>query len=568
MKLKSLPFIIFLLATASLMHAGDTESLSSVKGADMTFYSLYKSEEEQDRKMQYAEIFLSGIDSSAIHPEIAGLSSLLADYYEQEKFLFSKAISYRQRALRIYDAYDSREDAATAKYCIARLYYKKGLYHNSLKYIYDALNDFTELGDGVGRAECYNILGILFHICKDYERSKAYFVKYAESAKDLNDSIRMVLALNNSATFEHAMNDSVKSATLISESLELCSKLKDTARLCTVLQNLIGISMYQGHFEQAREYFRRARPLLNNIELKANYNLSLGNFYRYQGQYDSAAIHIEEAVRYYRQGEFDVKLQQCYLLLDNIYYNSGDKDKAYDALRNYYEIENNQGRSDVLLELFRAQNDILLQHDREKLLQQQNRSRIYVLSSVFIVLLLSLSAYLYYSRKSARIKKNEAELAARQLLNEKAEQELRSKAEMLELKKMQNYQIERMSEDIVSKLKKVNSGIKDAGTRGKIQDICNELTGTRNEKQWKEISQYIPEFSSDFYNALIRDFPNLTINERRLCSFLHMNLSTKEISDITRQSPKSINMARTRLRHKLGLTDSGMSIYEFLARYN
>lgn len=44
---------------------------------------------------------------------------------------------------------------------------------------------------------CYNILGILYHICKDYGKSKSYFNKYAENAKLMNDSVRMVLALNN-----------------------------------------------------------------------------------------------------------------------------------------------------------------------------------------------------------------------------------------------------------------------------------------------------------------------------------------------------------------------------------
>ena len=150
----------------------------------------------------------------------------------------------------------------------------------------------------------------------------------------------------------------------------------------------------------------------------------------------------------------------------------------------------------------------------------------------------------------------------------KNERELRSKTEMLELKKMQNYQMEQMAKGIVDKLKKLCSGIKEQAVRNRIQDICNELSSTKDEKQWKELSQYIPEFNSDFYNALIKDFPNLTINERRLCSLLNMNLTTKEISEITRQSPKSINMARTRLRGKLGLTDSGISIHEFLAKYN
>lgn len=341
--------LTFILVTATAVHAAaqknDTEMIASVEGADMAIYSLYCDEASRDDRMKYAEIFLSGADTSAINGTLARMTSELAGWYEDEKFLFSKAIVYRKQALRIYTGMDSLKRIADTKYCLARLYYKKGEYHNALKYTYDALDDFTALDDKVGSTECYNILGILYHICKDYGKSKSYFNKYAENAKLMNDSVRMVLALNNSAAFEHAMSDSVKSETLIAESLELCRNLKDTTRLCTVLQNLIGISIAQGKYDEAKEYFQKIKPLLNNIELKANYNLSLGNLYRLEGKYDSAAVRIEKAISYYEQGEFDKKRMQCWLLLENIYGQTGETEKAYDALKKYYSIENSSDRS-------------------------------------------------------------------------------------------------------------------------------------------------------------------------------------------------------------------------------
>lgn len=81
------------------------------------------------------------------------------------------------------------------------------------------------------------------------------------------------------------------------------------------------------------------------------------------------------------------------------------------------------------------------------------------------------------------------------------------------------------------------------------------------------MGRYVPVFNSDFYKRLIQDFPNLTVNERRLCALLSINLSTKEISGITRQSSHSINVARSRLRNKLGLSDSSVSLQEFLSKY-
>jgi DNA-binding CsgD family transcriptional regulator len=58
----------------------------------------------------------------------------------------------------------------------------------------------------------------------------------------------------------------------------------------------------------------------------------------------------------------------------------------------------------------------------------------------------------------------------------------------------------------------------------------------------------------EFYQRLNEMFPDLTPNEKKLAAFLRLNMTTKDISAITYQSTDSIKIARSRLRHKLGLT--------------
>jgi DNA-binding CsgD family transcriptional regulator len=70
-------------------------------------------------------------------------------------------------------------------------------------------------------------------------------------------------------------------------------------------------------------------------------------------------------------------------------------------------------------------------------------------------------------------------------------------------------------------------------------------------KMWDEFEIRFKEVHKDFYNELHKAHPDLTLNEVKICAFLRLNMSTKEISAITHQSVKSINMARFRLRKKL-----------------
>jgi DNA-binding CsgD family transcriptional regulator len=68
----------------------------------------------------------------------------------------------------------------------------------------------------------------------------------------------------------------------------------------------------------------------------------------------------------------------------------------------------------------------------------------------------------------------------------------------------------------------------------------------------------------EFYEKLQSKFPDLTTNERKLCAFLRLNMTTKEISAITNQSLNSIEMARHRLRKKLNIDNSQVNLTTFL----
>lgn len=98
--------------------------------------------------------------------------------------------------------------------------------------------------------------------------------------------------------------------------------------------------------------------------------------------------------------------------------------------------------------------------------------------------------------------------------------------------------------------------------------MTRQLNQSKDKSDWTEVEKSLQEFNSNFYNNLIKEFPELTPNDRRLCTLIHMNMSTKEISAITHQSIGSINTARTRLRKKLNITGDDKSLITFLDTFN
>jgi len=69
-----------------------------------------------------------------------------------------------------------------------------------------------------------------------------------------------------------------------------------------------------------------------------------------------------------------------------------------------------------------------------------------------------------------------------------------------------------------------------------------------------------------FIKELQSEHPTLTSNELKLCAFVSLNLSTKEIAAITLQSEDSIKKARYRLRKKLCL-DEKDNLLVYLSKY-
>ena len=68
-------------------------------------------------------------------------------------------------------------------------------------------------------------------------------------------------------------------------------------------------------------------------------------------------------------------------------------------------------------------------------------------------------------------------------------------------------------------------------------------------------NQYLKEHE-EFTKALAVLHPGLTVNNVKLCIFIKLGLTVKEIAQLTYKSPESIKVAKNRLKKKLNITPS------------
>lgn len=111
----------------------------------------------------------------------------------------------------------------------------------------------------------------------------------------------------------------------------------------------------------------------------------------------------------------------------------------------------------------------------------------------------------------------------------------------------------------------IRESYKDAKPEIKTQlkTINAFITQYQNkEENIGPLMEEIERVNAEFIVRLTTRHPDLSKNEKQLASFLRIDFSTKEIALLVGSTPKTVNMARYRLRKKLGLeTDEGLSEY-------
>lgn len=95
-----------------------------------------------------------------------------------------------------------------------------------------------------------------------------------------------------------------------------------------------------------------------------------------------------------------------------------------------------------------------------------------------------------------------------------------------------------------------------------MERIISEGLDTQTD-DWKNAMNNLKLSQQGFFKKLMERFPSLTTNDLRLCSYLRMNFSTKEIARLLNNSPRGVEISRYRLRKKLKLNHD-INLTEFL----
>lgn len=83
------------------------------------------------------------------------------------------------------------------------------------------------------------------------------------------------------------------------------------------------------------------------------------------------------------------------------------------------------------------------------------------------------------------------------------------------------------------------------------------------EDSWEVFQKNFDLIHQRFFRTLRERYPNLTATDLRFCAFLRLNLSTKDIAQMTNLTIRGVEAARYRIRKRMEIPD-GVSLVDFL----
>ncbi|MFD2835516.1 triple tyrosine motif-containing protein [Gramella sp. AN32] len=186
---------------------------------------------------------------------------------------------------------------------------------------------------------------------------------------------------------------------------------------------------------------------------------------------------------------------------------------------------------------------------------------------VFIIIAIILLVNVLYNRhhrkivleneRALKLKNLQAEQEIIKLKNEKLEQEMDSKNRELAVSTMSMIKKNEF-------LTHIKDELKDKADSSKIRSVIKTIDKDINEKDnWEFFKKAFSNADKDFFKKVKNLHPELTSSDLKLCAYLRLNLSSKEIAPLLNISTKSVEIKRYRLRKKMDL-DRNVNLTEYI----
>jgi len=475
---------------------------------------------------------------------------------------------YSNSAYNIAENIDYKKGIAEAYNNLGIYFRENGLYDEASEYYFKSLEIMEDIDDESGMARCYNLIGIIYYYIGDYDQSLKYYVKALDINIKQKDTKWIGGNYNNIGMIYEKKDDYEKALEYYKKSLQINIQLDNKNWIANNYGNIGSLYQKLGN-QKALEYLQKRLKLtreINNYEAQVSSIIEIVKYYNSVSEYkkaltffDSDSMSIRKDHSLYDNNKIAMQLGIAYAGIEKF-------DLACKYIRLHILLEDSLNMENNLKEITQTKMQYEFRKNQkiEELKSQKRELVLIAISGLLLIVLLIIVILFGRQRARANQQKMEREnlLIENKLLFENIEYKNKELADNVEYMLEKNELINIASE----KLNHIKSQFKPEN-RKIINEVILELQSGTDDDIWEEFEVRFNQVHSNFYKNLRKEFPNLSPSEQKLAAFLRLGMNTKEIAAILHQSTKSTETSRSRLRKKLNIANTGVSLIEFLSKY-
>ncbi len=531
---------------------------------------------------------------SALHFAWNGLEVSLRNNYIKGQFLnylalgsiklkmnnLNEAKKFFLNAKDLIDETTDSRDAMGLYLGMGNMFITQANLYRALDEFFTGLRIAEEHNDSLYLPRFYNNIAIVYAKLEDYNKSLQFYTKALELFEHLNDPYFIGNTLNNIGAIYSQLNNNDSARIYLNKALKIGTDISNYYGLTNTYSNLGRLAFSESRILDALELFEKSENAADSLvdDFWLSRSFIFATIYRHKGDAYFQLKDYPKALKFYHLSLSDATASSnleatTYVSqkLADLFHLQGNNDSAYFYSKNFAAL------NDSLLRIKNNQKitELTLQYEFDKERKQQKleselieakhyrKELIYLLIIISVGAILLIIVFLFILQQNQMRRKNLVQKMMK-LEGEKLTKELEFKKKELTTNVLYLLKKNEFISAISDKLKNTHQGQKENNDTI-IRNVISELDKSITQDTWTEFEVRFQEVHVDFYNSLSRQFPDLTPNELRLCAFLRLNMTSKEIADITYQSAESLKTARYRLRKKLGL-DRDDNLIAFLTK--
>ncbi len=469
------------------------------------------------------DVFKKTIIAHTLEPATGVIAKDSKDSLKKAKEFISKTINYLNEGnngkalVNIYEALGICPPGEIRTQAIAKSYYalvqiRIGNNNSAVTSLNMCDSLFRKLGDLNLLAFHYNNLGVYYQKSKKDNVAQSWFNKSLLINRALGNEESVAINLNNLAKGDEPEK---KKIAYLQEAIAINRKLGKTLAMASNFNNLASLYSSIGNYPEAIKYINQSYSIVKDAK---SYDVLYEN----------------------------LKLQS------NIYAIQGKYEKAYGAVSQMQQMEQANRENTAYMEQI-IQNRIISKKEYElKIMEKEsdikrlNYSLVFAISLLVIIIVISLNIYYFVNSRRKlqllesrqKIAEKGAEYAQAELIN--VASYLNTRNEILDnIQSTLSKSFKLPEKEMYSEIRKLNMYVKNLQTKNEeIDTVLSKIT----------------KINEGFIESLTEKHPGLTKNDKYIALLLRANLSTKQISVLMDCSPKSVNMARYRMRIHLNIT--------------